>query len=224
MLGWNDELTELTPEKRKERERKEQEQHQKDIVRGRRVLRGALVIFVLLQIFIIVLDFLVISEEKQTGSYFIGGAIRVAVVTAAVCGLWRGRQRARVFLAVLLVLGMISKGKEIVKLVLVRESPPVISWGIYEDTLELQDGSGTKSLFDYEDEREEAMAEYREWEKQRAAHRKRMIAAHLADMAVCAGYLYILYGCRPVKEFFDSREVNGANGKSPDGQFPDRRY
>ncbi len=113
----------------------------------------------------------------------------------------RGRERMRVVFAVLLVLAMVFQGKEIIRLALFRESPPMITWSISEEQLE-SDPSGTKSLFDYEEEKEEAMAEYREWEKARTAYRRRMIAAHAADLILCAGFLYILYGCHPVKEYF----------------------
>lgn len=201
MLGREDEWKELTPQKRKEREEREEKQRQEDVLRGRKILRGMLIFYIALQVFSMVFGYLAVSEESRMGNYIFRCTVRVAIMVVLVRGLWRGRERMRVVFAVLLVLAMVFQGKEIIRLALFRESPPMIAWSISEEQLE-SDPSGTKSLFDYEEEKEEAMAEYREWEKARTAYRRRMIAAHAADLILCAGFLYILYGCHPVKEYF----------------------
>lgn len=200
MLGQEDEWKELTPQKRKEREEREEKQRQEDAVRGRKILRGMLIFYVALQVFSMVFGYLALSEEKSVGGYVFRCVVRAGIIGVLVCGLWRGRERMRVVFAVVLVLAMLFQGKEILRLALFRESP-IIAWSIDEERLE-SDSSGTKSLFDYTEEKEEAMEKYREWEKERSTHRRKQMAAHAADLVLCAGYLYVLYGCRPVKEYF----------------------
>ncbi len=205
MLGWDEELTELTPKRREEREKKEQEKYIRDGERGRRMLRGLVLLYLGIQIISIILGFLVAKKEGRIGIYIFLSLVQSAVTAAILRGLWHGRVWARTFLAVLLVFGMLSGGKEIAKLLLVQNEPQVITWGFYEDTLELQDSS-TRSVFDYE---KEVMEEYKEYEKQRVIFRKRMAAAYFVDIIICAGYLYFLYGYSPIKIFFEYQEKFG---------------
>ncbi|MDE7326719.1 MAG: hypothetical protein K2N63_10640 [Lachnospiraceae bacterium] len=200
MLGWDEELTELTPQRRKERERQEQEKKEEDCVRGRRVLLGILILYIGIQIVSKALGFYSALNENKAVGYVFQTIIQVILIVVLVRGLWRGREWARVFFAIVMVLGMLYGGKEVVKLIFIRESSQAFTWGVYEDTLELDAGYGTKSVFDYE---KEARARYKEWEEERARYRKRKVAAHFGDIVICAGWLYVLYGYNPVKVFFD---------------------
>ncbi len=202
MLRWDEELTELTPKRREEREKKEKEKCIRDWERGRRLLRGLALLYIGIQIISIILGFFSARKEGRVGIYLFLSLVQSAVTAVILWGLWHGRVWARTFLAAFLVLGMLFGGKEVAKLLLVQNEPQAISWGISEDTLELQDSS-TGSVFDYE---EEVMEKYREYEKQRAVFRKGMAAAYFVDIIICAGYLYFLYGYSPVKIFFENQE------------------
>ncbi len=203
MPGFDGELSELTPQKREEREKQKQKKREQDYWRGRKVFFLMLLFYVILHILSMVAGYFAAEKENRVGNYIFQCLIRVAMVVVLVRGLYLKREWARVFFAVLLVLSMLYGGKQIIKTAFVRYSsftPEV--YEVYEGDPWLDLG---ESIFDYM-EKAAPKNQNQEREKARALYRRLIIAAYFTEIIINAVFLYILYGYPPAKIFFEGRE------------------
>lgn len=208
-MNWNEDLTELTPQRRQEREREEQERRDKNYLCGRRVMQIVLIVYVAMQLLSMFFGFVAQQRDGRLGNYLFTCIFRVVLVAVFVRGLWLGRWWARNLFAVVLVLGILFKAWDIVKLGFgldEADSTSFIAWDVQYSEGEVSE----EAILEYQ---KEALAKAEELKKARAKERRGMIAAQSADIVLCALFLYILFGAPPVKEFFERQAALAGVGR-----------
>lgn len=194
MGAWEDERpvygdeSDLTPQQKEQMAQEASMRREIEYRRGRRAVQGMLILYSASQIIALV------AWRGRSLVRLMGLALAVALVY----NIWHGKRWARKLFAVLAVWSILVNVHGISQLNTARtdySGQQSYSGGA---TLYISGLDGVKTI---QEMTPEEIADLQETEDVRVKYHRIIFAAYLIDIAICAGYLYILFGYRPAKEF-----------------------